>query len=355
MATISLDKSPLSRGGVTQQADMPRRVPTKTRRRALIVGSRSIGKTLAESLEAVGNYQVIGFVDDDHLFDMQDQWPTLGGRAETEFLVAQYDIEDVFIAYAPTWQQRLAETLTAEFPSVNVRVVPTSYEALMCTGAVESFGDLAVVRMAHQTRWVDEVAKRLFDITFALLGLLLLLPISALAALVIKATSPGPAIFWQDRVGRHGKPFRIYKFRTMRCDAEKATGPVLSTGKNDARLTKVGRWLRLCRVDEIPQLWNVLRGDMSIVGPRPERVVFVNKFQKKMPSYARRHQVRPGITGLAQICGGYHTDARDKLRFDLIYVSHMSLLMDLSILLRTLLVVLRPEPRKFEKSDVARQ
>lgn len=354
MATTSLDKAPVSRSGVTQ-AGAARRGAAKTRRRALIVGSGSIGKTLAESLEAVGTYQVVGFVDDDHLFDQQDRWPTLGGRAETEFLVAQYDIEDVFIAYAPTWQQRLAETLTAEFPAVNVRVVPTSYEALMCTGAVESYGDLAVVRMAHKARAVDGIAKRLFDVTVALLGLLLLLPVSALTALVIRATSPGPAIFWQDRVGHLGKTFRIYKFRTMRCDAERATGPVLSAGKNDARLTRIGRWLRLCRIDEIPQLWNVLRGDMSMVGPRPERVVFVNKFQKAMPSYARRHQVRPGITGLAQVCGGYHTDARDKLRFDLIYVSHKSVAMDLSILLRTLLVVCQPEPRKFEKSDVVRQ
>ncbi len=128
----------------------------------------------------------------------------------------------------------------------------------------------------------------------------------------------------------------------MVSDAESRTGPVLSSGREDSRLTSIGRWLRLFRFDELPQLWNVLRGEMSLVGPRPERPCFVEEFERTIPAYAKRHQVRPGITGLAQVLGGYHTDARDKLRFDLIYVSHQSLWMDLTILFRTVWVVVAP-------------
>ena len=135
----------------------------------------------------------------------------------------------------------------------------------------------------------------------------------------------------------------------MVADAEASSGPVLANGTKDLRLTPLGKWLRLFRFDELPQLWNVLRGEMSLVGPRPERPVFVDKFLESVPAYAQRHLVRPGITGLAQVCGGYHTDARDKLRFDLIYVSHRSVWLDLSILLRTVLVVVLPNPQVREK------
>ena len=179
----------------------------------------------------------------------------------------------------------------------------------------------------------------------ALLGLLCLWPLLALVALLVKRTSPGPIIFAQERIGHHGKPFILFKFRTMRQDAELSTGPVLSPGDADCRLTPVGRALRRFRIDELPQLWNVLRGDMSLVGPRPERPYFVQQFEQIVPTYSHRHLARPGITGLAQVCGDYHTDARDKLRFDLIYVSHQSLWLDISILMRTVMVVLFPDRR----------
>ena len=135
----------------------------------------------------------------------------------------------------------------------------------------------------------------------------------------------------------------------MVTDAETGTGPILARGTLDNRLTSIGKWIRLTRFDEVPQLWNVFRGEMSLVGPRPERPVFVDEFLLQTPAYAQRHQVRPGITGLAQICGGYHTDARDKLRFDLIYVSNYSLWLDLSILIRTILVVVLPNREKMDK------
>jgi exopolysaccharide biosynthesis polyprenyl glycosylphosphotransferase len=189
---------------------------------------------------------------------------------------------------------------------------------------------------------MQERVKRAFDFAASLLGLILLAPVLALVAIMVKMSSPGPVIFTQERIGRYGKPFQILKIRTMVEDAEAATGPVLAQGEVDPRLTKIGRFLRSCRLDEIPQLWNVLKGEMSLVGPRPERPHFVRKFVDRTPAYAKRHEVRPGITGLAQVSGGYHTDARDKLRFDLIYVSHQSLWLDLEILARTVKVCVVP-------------
>lgn len=359
MAAVVMDSPTLgtrtaeSHEEVQEQETRPR--SDRRGKRTLIVGAGSVGGMLAESLEAAGGYQVVGFIDDDFGLCVKDRWPILGTRADTELIVKQYDVEDVIIAYAPTWQQCLAESLTANLPEVKVRVVPTSYDAMLCTKSVQNYGDVAVVPLIPAAKRATDRAQRLFDIVLAFCGLVLLFPISLLTALMIKLTSPGPVLFRQERVGRFGKLFWIYKFRSMRHDAEGRTGPVLSSGKSDARLTPVGRWIRLCRLDEIPQLWNVLQGEMSMVGPRPERPCFVNRYEALTPTYTRRHDVRPGITGLAQICGGYHTDSRDKLRFDLIYVSHQSLWLDLRILLRTVLVVILPEQKKFESKNAIRE
>ena len=208
-----------------------------------------------------------------------------------------------------------------------------------------------MVRLTSGAKRVQEINKRLFDVTLASVGLILLFPITFVTAILIKITSRGPILFKQLRTGRGGRPFMMYKFRTMAHNAEDATGPVLSSGKADPRLTSLGRWVRMVRVDEIPQLWNVLCGHMSMVGPRPERPCFTEEYDQTIPAYSRRHDVRPGITGLAQICGGYHTDARDKLRFDLIYISHQSLWLDITLLVRTVLVVVLPHKQKFDRND----
>jgi exopolysaccharide biosynthesis polyprenyl glycosylphosphotransferase len=284
-------------------------------------------------------------VDDQIGSDHQSNWPILGRRDQTAAVVKEYKIHEVYVAHAPTWQQCLADELTAGFPDVTVTIVPSPYEAMMRTGSIQHCGDIALVRIQQAHGYTSEIVKRLFDITAALFILLVSAPFMVLTAILIRLTSPGPIVFSQERIGRYGKPFMLFKFRTMVQGAESRTGPVLSAGKADARLTPLGRWLRLFRIDELPQLWNVLRNEMSLVGPRPERPFFVDKFECLVPSYARRHQVRPGITGLAQVCGGYHTDARDKLRFDLIYVTHQSIMMDVYILLRTVLVVVLPNGR----------
>jgi lipopolysaccharide/colanic/teichoic acid biosynthesis glycosyltransferase len=151
-------------------------------------------------------------------------------------------------------------------------------------------------------------------------------------------TSPGPALYHQRRVGRHGQPFVVHKFRSMRNDAEKETGAVWAKA-GDTRVTTVGRFLRKTRIDEIPQLWNVLLGDMSFVGPRPERPEFVQMFLRELPAYGLRFQVKPGIAGLAHVHGRYLTTAENRLRYDLAYVYHQSLWLDSVILLETLRVV----------------
>ncbi len=341
MAAVVFDRNTELAPDILQSRNLPN--VRSGARRALIIGAGTVGQTLAEHLEADGKYHVVGFVDDSLISIDRNFPPVLGSRDMTPELVGQYDIDEVFVAYAPTWQQRLAELVAAEHPEVTVRVVPSPYEALMSVAKVETMGDIALVKLSYQADGASDAAKRVFDLAWSIFGLVFFAAPMLLVSIFIKLTSRGPIIFAQERTGFGGKTFVLYKFRTMRQDAEKMTGPVLSSGTEDWRLTMVGKWLRLFRIDELPQLINVLKGEMSMVGPRPERSYFVKKFESMVPTYAKRHHVRPGITGLAQVCGGYHTDARDKLRFDLIYVSHRSVWLDLKILLRTVLVIVFPK------------
>lgn len=186
------------------------------------------------------------------------------------------------------------------------------------------------------------VLKRVVDVLGALVGLVVVAPVMALAALAIKLDSKGPVIYAQERVGRFGEPFRIYKFRTMRVDAE-ANGPVWCAGEEDPRMTRVGGLLRRTHIDELPQLWNVVRGHMSLVGPRPERPRFVEQLHQALPGYDERLLIKPGMTGLAQVHYRYDTsiaDVRRKLRFDQLYIRRLCLALDARILVWTVLVVI---------------
>ena len=183
--------------------------------------------------------------------------------------------------------------------------------------------------------------KRGFDIVVSAIGLVVTAPILALAAIIIKIVSPGPAFFRQQRVGQGGVIFNLYKIRTMRNDAEKDSGPIWAK-KNDPRLIKCGNIIRSLHIDEIPQLFNVLKGEMSIVGPRPERPFFVRQLSGKIADYKKRLKVKPGITGLAQVWHKYDEtlqDVRKKIKYDLLYIRKMCLMADLRILLRTMRVV----------------
>lgn len=184
--------------------------------------------------------------------------------------------------------------------------------------------------------------KRFLDIVFSAAGLVIAAPLMLLAAIAIKTTSKGPVFFKQTRVGQWEGQFSVIKFRTMQENAESHTGPVWAN-EDDPRITTVGKFLRKCRLDELPQLWNALKGSMSLVGPRPERPVFVKKLKDKLPYYAERHTVKPGITGWAQISYGYgasEEDALKKLEYDLFYIKHLSIIMDILIIVKTLKIVI---------------
>jgi exopolysaccharide biosynthesis polyprenyl glycosylphosphotransferase len=183
--------------------------------------------------------------------------------------------------------------------------------------------------------------KRLLDLALSFAGLLLSLPITLVTALVIKLESPGPIFYFQERIGEKERRFQVIKFRSMRLDAEK-DGPIWAN-LNDNRVTRFGRFIRMARIDEIPQMWNVLKGEMSFVGPRPERPVFVKQLVEKIPYYSLRHNVKPGITGWAQICypyGASEEDALRKLEYDLYYLKNISLRLDLGIIFMTAKTIL---------------
>ena len=189
------------------------------------------------------------------------------------------------------------------------------------------------------------IAKRIFDFVVSVAAVIILSPLFILTALLIKLTSKGPVIFTQIRVGKDGRLFKIFKFRTMKVDAEKETGPVWAA-KDDPRLIPVGKFLRKSHMDEIPQFFNVLRGEMSVIGPRPERPEFVQELKKKIPEYEKRLAVKPGITGLAQVWHRYDEtleDVKKKIRYDLLYIKKVCLWTDLRIFLRTFRVVLTGE------------
>ncbi|MDD5710839.1 MAG: sugar transferase [Candidatus Colwellbacteria bacterium] len=205
--------------------------------------------------------------------------------------------------------------------------------------------------LENVTQDIHEVSKRIIDIAVGLAGLAVLILAVSLLAIIIRLDSPGPAIFRQARVGKNGRIFRLYKLRTMRAISKGGSaegGSATWTGKNDPRITKVGKFLRNTRMDELPQLWNVLIGDMSIVGPRPERPELVKKLTEKIPCYNMRHLVKPGLTGWAQInyeYGDSVKDARIKLQYDVYYTKKRTLVLDLTILLKTAKIILSREGR----------
>ena len=218
-------------------------------------------------------------------------------------------------------------------------LIPNAYE-VFCSGmTLDKIDDVPVFRPQRLCLTLEQRSlKRILDIVVALLGFLAALPFMLLTAIAIKIFDPGPVFYSQERSGRYEKPFKVYKFRTMRVDAEKLSGPMLAQ-ENDPRITRLGAFLRAVRLDELPQIWNVLVGDMSIVGPRPERPFFVEQFKQEIPEYVYRMNVKPGITGLAQVYGKYNTTAYDKLIYDLVYIQNAGIRTDLTIIIQTVRVL----------------
>ncbi|MGE5481396.1 MAG: sugar transferase [Bacteroidota bacterium] len=233
-------------------------------------------------------------------------------------------------------------------------LLPEAYELILASAGFMEDGDRLMLSIYPRAcRWPWPMIKRMADVVLSLIGLVVLSPFLAVIALAIRLDSPGPVIFRQARVGKGGRVFDVLKFRTMVPDAEAHTGAVIAAG-NDPRITRVGRWLRMLRLDEFPQLINVLQGTMSLVGPRPERPEFEAEFRTTIEGYDLRHLVKPGITGLAQIRGRYDTPAEDKLRYELAYIFLWSPLLDLKIILQTIAVMLTPEQASSSLGKAAR-
>ncbi|SES41239.1 sugar transferase [Salipaludibacillus aurantiacus] len=221
-----------------------------------------------------------------------------------------------------------------------VYVIPTLYELLLQRASITPLEDTLVMGVKpFGLTWDKVFVKRVFDFVASAILLLLISPVLLFVAIIVKLEDPkGSVIYSQERLGKNDKPFTIYKFRSMITGAEKLTGPVLASS-DDNRITKVGRFIRSTRLDELPQLFNVLKGDMSLVGPRPEREFFIKELAQKYYHYGYRNRVQPGITGYAQVMGKYSTEVEDKLRFDLYYIRNYSLWLDIIILLKTFLVI----------------
>ncbi|MFF2484032.1 sugar transferase [Paenibacillus sp. NPDC058071] len=243
---------------------------------------------------------------------------------------------------------------------IEVLLVPEFYELNLMGAEPQQIDDLMVYSVVspHFT-FLERFTKRLLDLLLAALMIAVASPVMLLMFLLIPATSKGKALFVQERVGRYGKSFPLYKFRSMVDNAEKSTGPVLASDR-DPRITRLGAFIRATRIDELPQLFNVVQGQMSLVGPRPERAFFIDQFVKEIPHYTYRLMAKPGLTGLAQVMANYSTSPSDKLRYDLTYIRTYSPLLDIKILFQTIIVVLQREQSRgvasaTRQADVERQ
>ncbi len=273
--------------------------------------------------------------------DDADCEKVLGEIGDIDKIMKENAVDQVILASFDLPQADLHSLLkTCDALSAECFLFPNLDLPILASSTVLSIAGLPLIPLCPLfATSLYKPVKRILDILAAAILLIITSPATVVAAAAIKISSPGPVLFTQQRVGLHGRAFRIYKLRTMVAGAEEHSGPVLSSG-NDTRVTKAGRFLRRFRVDEIPQLWNVLSGKMSLVGPRPERSQFVEEFIKENPLYERRLLIKPGLTGLAQIHGRYDTDYAHKLRYDLIYMNTVSFAADIRILASTVRTVL---------------
>ena len=313
--------------------------------RILIVGAGPTARMLARQISNQHDfgYRVVGFIDDQDAGQAVLNPASIGAPEEIPQIVRDYDVDRIVVALSDRrGRLPIAELLQAKLSGTYVEDATTLYERLTGKILIDDlkpswliFSDGFVI-----SRWT-RFLKRAIDLVLASVGFLLAAPLTLLTALAVYLDSEGPVLYCQERVGEHGRMFTLYKFRSMRVDAEKHGIPVWAKDRDD-RVTRVGRIIRVTRFDELPQLWNVLRGDMSFVGPRPERPFFVEQLSKEIPFYQQRHAVKPGVTGWAQIKYQYGSsveDAMEKLRYDLYYIKNISIALDLSIVFDTVKVI----------------
>ncbi len=317
--------------------------------RTLIFGAGVTGEIMVEAFQHNPHYQAVGFIDDDkklHGKTYQDV-QVLGGRQDMLLEVEQNGINEIVLAVSNPIDEDLLQMLS-DFHERGVAItpMPVLYEKLLGKVAVEHIGSQwysALPFRKNPFETFNRVGKRCLDLICGLIIGSIFAVVLPFVAIAIKLDSPGAIFYKQERVGQHGVAFTVYKFRSMVENAEQ-NGQAQWAVKGDARITKVGNFIRKTRLDELPQVLNVLRGEMSMVGPRPERYEFIEKLQKQIPFYRTRLAAKPGLTGWAQINYGYGSTTQDaliKLQYDLYYLKHWSPWLDFKILLRTFAVVLK--------------
>ncbi len=318
------------------------------RHKGLIIGFNQKAHAIHDSIikhRGLG-IDIIGYiaVKDENVGKEYAGVKAIGRVADLEEFISSSDIRNIIIALEKYEDDVLIDVISkCDNKNVSLKIVPDLYEIISGQAKTQQIYGFPLIDIMPQLmpEWEKKV-KRFMDLFISFLILIVSSPAIIGTAIAIKLESKGPILYKQERSGLNGRPFMVYKFRSMVTDAEKKSGPVWSS-KDDPRITKVGRFIRKVRIDEIPQFINIFKGEMSLVGPRPERPFFVEKLAKEIPLYKRRLRVRPGLTGWAQVKHKYDESIEDvkmKLRYDLFYIENMSIRMDLNILFRTVFVVL---------------
>lgn len=314
----------------------------------LIIGGSEKAIEIVDELEKLNQssgHKIVGFANiNGNDFKLKEKAPFLGHISDIHQIIKNHNIEEVIIALESSDHEKIKDIITqlTAFDLI-INVVPDNYDILAGQVKMNSiFGALLIqINEDPMPEW-QHSTKRLIDIVASVFALIILLPVFIILAVLVKLSSKGPVFFKQERIGINGQPFNIIKFRTMYVGSEK-NGPQLSSS-NDSRITPLGKFLRKTRLDEFPQFWNVLKGDMSIVGPRPERQFYIDKISKIDPQYLYLHKVRPGITSWGQVKYGYAENVDEmiqRMKFDLLYIRNMSLALDFKIMFYTIAIIVK--------------
>jgi exopolysaccharide biosynthesis polyprenyl glycosylphosphotransferase len=317
----------------------------------ILVGSNENAWNLFSEMQAMrkstGN-KFVGFVhiDNKNGFSekLKEKLPHLGEFSNIKEIIKKQRVEEVIIAIESNEHENIGSIINElEEPITLIKVIPDMYDILSGQVKMSSIFGAPLIQISYDIMppWQRNV-KRAFDIFVSLFALTVLSPVYIIIGILVKFTSKGPMLYSHERIGIHGKPFMIHKFRSMCTDAEK-NGPALSS-ENDPRITKLGKFLRKSRLDELPQFFNVLKGEMSIVGPRPERQFFIELIMKQAPHYKHLNKVKPGITSWGQVKYGYAENVPqmiERLKYDIIYIENMSLAVDFKIMIYTILIVMQ--------------